>query len=191
MRDDSTVVVPSSAPRSGSVLLSKIGHFGLKTLGWGFTGEFADVKKMIVIVAPHTSNWDWVLGIFFKWAISVRFSYFIKRSLFFWPFSLVLRGTGGIPVNRDNPQGLLDDTAIYFQEMDKLYLAIAPEGTRKAVTRWKTGFLRIAYATGVPVVPIALDHQTRQIIVCPPLPLSGDMEQDLDSAKHVFRAYTP
>ena len=132
MRDNPTVVVPSSAPRSGSVLLSKIGRFGLKTLGWSFSGEFADVKKMIVIVAPHSSNWDCVLGIFFKWSISVRFSYFIKQSLFFWPLSLVLRSTGGIPVDRENPQGLLDDTAMYFREADKLYLAITPEGTRKA-----------------------------------------------------------
>lgn len=181
--------VPPSAPRGGSGLLAWFGRLGLRILKWRLTGSFVDKKKLIVVVAPHTSNWDWIIGVCALWALRLKFSYFVKDSLFFWPLGLLMRGTGGIPVNRSNPEGVLEEVTSAFRSADKLYFAITPEGTRKEVSRWKSGFLRIAYATELPVVPALINIRKREVQVFEPLELDGDIDADLDRVQAFFSSH--
>lgn len=100
-----------------------------------------------------------------------------------------MRSTGGIPVDRNNPEGITDQLVRAFDEADQLYFAITPEGTRGDVSRWKSGFLRIAYAAEIPVVPVRLDYKKREIAILPPLALSEDIDADLRSVKAAYNIF--
>ena len=154
-------------------------------MGWQVKGEFTNARKLIAIVAPHSSNWDWIIGVCALWGLELRFSYLIKDAAFVWPLSILLRRTGGIAIDRSRPGGTVDQLANEFNKSDQLYYAITPEGTRKEVKKWKTGFLRVAYKAKVPVVPVSIDYSKKQIIVPEPLILSEDVEQDMQ----IIRAY--
>lgn len=179
--------VPESAPRAGSTLLAKLGLAGLRVLGWQLSGAFANEKKLIVVVAPHRSNWDWIVGVCALWALRLKFSYFIKDSVMIWPLSLIVRQTGGIPVDRNNPDGVITQIAEAFKNTEKLYFAITPEGTRKEVSRWKSGFLRIAYTAELPVVPAFIDYTNKTIHVYPPFELSGNVEDDMSLVQDSYK----
>lgn len=183
------VTIPPSAPRGGSARLAKLGVWGLRRLGWEVKGEFLNVPKVIAVVAPHSSNWDWVIGVFALWALRLKFSYLIKDAAFIWPISVILRRTGGIPIDRSNPIGIVEQVVDEFNKADKLYYAITPEGTRKAVSRWKNGFLRIAYRADVPVVPVSFDYSRKEIMVSSPAVLTGDIDQDLESIQSYFSQF--
>lgn len=178
--------ISANAPRGWSLPQSRFGQFWLRIFNWKLLGEFPNEKKIIVIVAPHTSNWDWIVGVLTIWALRLKFSYLIKASLFFWPLGAVIRGTGGIAVDRGNPEGVTEKLVRTFKETDKLYFAITPEGTRGEVSRWKSGFLRVAYAAEVPVVPVRLDYLRREITIHSPAVLSGDIDKDLTTVRAVY-----
>ena len=132
--------------------------------GWTFGGQIPDIPRAVVIVAPHTSNWDFVIGAAAMLGIGLRARFLGKHTLFKGPLGIMMRWMGGIPVDRSQPgAAVIEETARLFDAEDQLMLAIAPEGTRREVERWKTGFHRIARAAGVPVVPVALDWGRRQI----------------------------
>jgi len=183
------VAIPECAPRAGSALLAWIGRCGLHFVGWRVTGKLPEAEKLIVVAAPHRSNWDWVIGVCGLWAMRLKFSYFIKDTAMIWPLSILIRGTGGIPIDRSNPKGLIDQIIQAFRRPGKLYFAITPEGTRKEGARWKTGFLRIAYATDVPVVPMVIDYQAKEFSLHTPFELSDDIETDLDTVLNFYKPY--
>lgn len=173
------VVIPESSPRNRNKFLARVGRWGLKCLGWKVKGAFVDERKVMVIVAPHSSNWDWIIGVCALWSLELRFSYLIKDAVFIWPLSILIRRTGGIPLDRSQPGDIVDQIAGEFDKADQLYYAITPEGTRKEVKNWKTGFLRVAYKTRVPVIPAVIDYAKKEILVPPPLSLVGDIEADM------------
>ncbi|MFH6954334.1 lysophospholipid acyltransferase family protein [Pseudoalteromonas sp. XMcav1-K] len=178
--------VPNSIPRTNSQLGRFIGRNFLKLFGWRVSGAFPDQSKFVAAVAPHTSNWDFIIAIAVKLSLGIEIKFLGKHTIFFWPLGVLLKKWGGIAVERSSKHGLVAQVADVFHQQDKLILGIAPEGTRKHIDEWKTGFLHIAYAANVPVVPMALDFRTKEFIVMPPVTLSGDIEADLALIKHQF-----
>lgn len=182
--------IPPSAPRRAHPVLAWIGVQGLRLLGWKISGGFVDQPKLIAVVAPHSSNWDWIIGVCGLWALELRFCYLIKKQAMIWPVSLIIKHTGGIPIDRARPIGVVEQLVNEFHASEKLWYAITPEGTRKSVSRWKNGFLRVAYDAGVPIVPVSIDYPSRQINVGEPFELSADIDMDLDSIRKYFEPFT-
>ena len=172
--------VPPAIPRRGWRSGLALGRLILKIARWGFHGEIPNISKGVIIVAPHTSNWDFVIGAAGMLALDLELRYLGKHTLFEGPLGFMFRGLGGIPVDRSHPgSGVVEEMAARFEEEEKLLLALAPEGTRRAVDRWKTGFHRIARAAGVPIVAVTLDYGTRTIRFGPLVTPSDDLEGDL------------
>ncbi len=156
-----------------------LGHAYLRMGGWRIEGAFPAVPKCIVIVAPHTSNWDFTLGVAVVFAVGLRVSWLGKHTLFKAPFKGFLRRLGGIPVNRAVSHGVVGECVRAFEAAPTLMLALAPEGTRKGVSRWKTGFYLIAAKAGVPILPVGFDYREHVVRLMPMFHPSGNLEQDL------------
>ncbi len=174
-------------PRRGNFLTKALGRTALRLWGWSMQGDLPNLRKAVVIVVPHTSNWDFPVGLAGMYAIGVRFSFFGKSSLFRGAAGPVMEWLGGIPVDRSAPAGVVDQIVERIDASDHLLLAMSPEGTRSQVDRWKTGFYHIALKAGVPIVPIAFDWNTRVISFGDPLMPSGDMDADIDQLTSFFK----
>ena len=148
-------------------------------LGWRFEGELPNVRKGVIIVAPHTSNWDWVVGIAGKLALGLDANWLGKHTIFRGPLGALMGWLGGIPVDRTSSHDVVAQCVTQFNARERMMLGLAPEGTRKAVTRWKTGFYHIARGADVPIVPVSFDWTRKAITIGPPLVPSGDMDADL------------
>jgi len=135
--------------------------------------------KGIIVVYPHTSNWDFPLGYLTRLSMGLPLSWVGKDSLFRWPIGGLLRRMNGIPVNRRERTGLIVQLQREFDRRDWMWLAIAPEGTRSHVPHWKSGFYRLAMAAGVPVGLAFIDYRTRTVGLREYVTLSGNPEQDM------------
>lgn len=175
--------IPPSVPRRGGPLSRALGALALKAMGWRVTGNLPDLPKFVIVVAPHTSNWDFVVGIVLKIGLGLRASFLGKRTLFWWPLGAWLRYMGGIPVDRSQPGGVVEGVVAQFRARAQLVLAVTPSGTRRRGAPWKTGFYNIAFGAGVPVVPVAFDYASRTAALEPPLVMSGDAEADMAAVK--------
>lgn len=171
-------------PMRGNRFSRWVGRLGLRVLGgWKIVGQMPDIKKAIVPAAPHTSNWDFFVGIFAMLALGLRISFLGKHQIFVFPVRRILIWLGGIPVNRASSQGVVGDITVAFAERDSLILALSPEGTRKKVENWRTGFLYMARDAKVPVVPVALDFAKREIRIGQAIEISDDIEAGLAAVK--------
>jgi len=179
-----------SVPRRGNRLTRALGRSALAALGWRFDVALPDAAKFVIVVAPHTSAWDFVIGILATVALGLRASWIGKDTLFRWPFRGVMSWLGGIPVDRSTRQGVVDAMVERFRSRAHLVLGIAPEGTRGMAARWKTGFYHIARGAGVPVVPCYLDYARKVIGTGPPLQPSGDLAVDLPLIQSVYSGVT-
>ncbi|HJV49339.1 MAG TPA: lysophospholipid acyltransferase family protein [Geothrix sp.] len=159
----------------------------LRLSGWRVEGAFPEATKCVAIVAPHTSNWDFPLGVALVFAIELRVSWLGKHSLFKAPFRGFLRWLGGIPVDRRASHGVVEACVKTFEAAPGLILGLAPEGTRKGVSRWRTGFYQIAVGAGVPILPVAFDFAEHVIRLMPPFTPSGSLDQDLPLLQAPFR----
>jgi 1-acyl-sn-glycerol-3-phosphate acyltransferase len=135
----------------------------LKILGWTIHADYPDAEKYVLIAAPHTSNWDFPLGIVAARAISLDVHWMGKHTLFRWPFGWFFRAIGGTPVHRDQASNMIRQMADLFDCSEQLILALAPEGTRNKTDHWRTGFYHIARAANVPIVMAYLDHGQKQV----------------------------
>ncbi len=186
--------LPPLVPRQGGALSAGIGRLAMRLSGWRFQGPFADVGRAVLIVAPHTSNWDFPVGLMAKFAMRLGVHWMGKHTIFRWGLGHVWRPLGGIAVDRRAPQGVVTGVLEQFKQRERLLLGIAPEGTRKYVAQWKSGFYRIALAAGVPILPIAFDYRRRLVIFFPLFHPTGDYEADLAQLKRHFTrdmAYRP
>jgi 1-acyl-sn-glycerol-3-phosphate acyltransferase len=156
-------------------------------MGWRFEGEVPDLPRCVLIVAPHTSNWDFPVGLAAKLALGLRGSWLGKHTIFRGPVGPVFRWMDGIPVDRNAPGGIIEGVVERFRSSPRMLLALAPEGTRRRVPDWKRGFYRIAEAAGAAILPVAFDWSTRCIRFFPPLVPSGDYPADLARLKAHFR----
>lgn len=158
----------------------------LKLRGWEFVGEVPSAPKFIVIGAPHTTNWDFVLYLAAvrHWKMKPR--YLGKHTLFEGPFGWLFRKWGGIPVDRRQAGGVIGQVSEEFEATEEIALVIAPEGTRKAASEWKSGFLAIAEATGAPIVPAGVDYQRKRIILGAPIRHDGVVGDTMDRVRSFY-----
>jgi 1-acyl-sn-glycerol-3-phosphate acyltransferase len=167
-----------SVPVRRSTLARALGRGVLALLGWRVEGEVPDLPRFVIAVAPHTSNWDFVVGAAAMFALDLRLTFLGKHTLFVGPFAGVLRWMGGVPVDRGSPHGVVGDALAAFARSPQLVMAIAPEGTRTRVERFRTGFLHIARGARVPVVLAALDYRARCVRIGPTLDIGPDIEAE-------------
>lgn len=149
-----------------------------------------DLGQCIYVVAPHTSNWDFVIGVFARSIARLSHVNFLgKSSLFKPPYGWIFRGLGGYPVDRSKNNKLVPQVVNYFRTVPGFSLAITPEGTRRKVERWRTGFYHIAHQAGVPLVLTAFDYPTRRVIFHAPFTTTGDQDADIAYMMGVFRQF--
>lgn len=146
------------------------------------------MPKLLAIVAPHTSNWDFPVGILAVFAIGFHARYLAKHTLFNPGIGWLMRWLGGIPVNREAPQGLVAQAVEVIEREPAIFLVVTPQGTRKG-TEWKSGFYRIAHAAGIPIFPIIFDGPARRIRFLPAFTPSGDYEADLPKLMAFYEGF--
>jgi len=168
-------------------MLSRLSLWILKKLGWKVHVEYPDVKKYVVIAAPHTSNWDFPLGILAAKAVNLDIYWMGKHALFRWPWGWFFRALGGMPVFREQSLNLSQEMTKLFAGSERLVLALAPEGTRKKTDHWKTGFYYIARAAHVPIVLGYLDHGHKQVGIGGAFYPGNDIEADFNLIRQFYK----
>jgi len=158
-------------------------------IGWKIRGHYTN-QKCIIIVAPHTSNWDFVLGAVVRSIIRMNANFLGKKELFKFPLGNYLRYIGGHPVDRTTSHNMVDSIVDIYNKEDHFALAIAPEGTRKYVPKWKTGFYHIAKKAQVPIVMVGFDYELKIVEFREPFYPSDNMEKDMEEIMSYFRGFT-
>ncbi len=161
----------------------------LKLFGWSVEITVPDYPKCIICVAPHTSNWDFVLGKLAYASVGRHAGFLMKEAWFFFPLGLIFKAIGGIPVPRRRGSSLVDEVAARFDSSERLAVAITPEGTRSRTSQWRTGFLRIAVKANVPVVLGVIDFPTKRIMIKNEFTPTTDIEVDMKAIKAFYRPY--
>jgi 1-acyl-sn-glycerol-3-phosphate acyltransferase len=162
-----------------SGLLCGLSKFYLKITGWRRVGRLPDIPRCVMIAAPHTSNWDAPIALAIVFAFRFKANWLVKHTAFRWPFQGVLRWLGAIPIDRTKSTDVVTQMVEELKKRAELVLLIAPEGTRKKVTRWKTGFYHIACGAGVPLVLAFLDYARKEGGLGPVIQPTGDLEADM------------
>lgn len=163
----------------------------LKRMGWKIKGGFdKDIRRSVLVIAPHTSNWDFIIGrlVFNVLALNVRF--LIKKEAFVFPLGPWLRRWGGIPVDRHKKTKLVDQVAAHFKDGGEMIIAITPEGTRSRVKHWKKGFYYIAKKADVPIVLGYLDYDKKEVGLGPVIKPGGDYQQHAQIMKNFYQKIT-
>jgi 1-acyl-sn-glycerol-3-phosphate acyltransferase len=171
--------VGASVPRSGGMIGKAVGQLTLTLLGWRVEGDVPDHPRMVAIVAPHTSNWDFPVGLATRYALRLDASWLGKHTLFRAPFGWIMRRWGGIPVDRSSAHDVVTQIIDAFNSRPTVFLVITPEGTRKQVDRWKTGFWHIAKGAGVPILPIVFDWGSRVVHILPAFMPRDNVDADV------------
>lgn len=187
--DDVLLPLPPSAPRVKPNAFTRwLGRTVLRLGGWRMEGAFPDLPKLVLIGAPHSSNWDGVWALGAKLGLGVDVRILGKHSLLAVPLlGPVLRRMGIVPVDRSAAHGVVEQSVALIRRHAKFWYGLAPEGTRKPVERWKTGFWKIAKAAGVPILP-AYFHYGRRILGIGPLFHPGeDMAADIARIQAWYR----
>lgn len=163
----------------------------LKWLGWRVDITTPDYDKCIICVAPHTTNWDFVLCELAYSSVGRKAGFLMKKSWFFFPLNLIFKAMGGIPVERKSKKVSLTQVIIEkFKEAKRMVIAITPEGTRSRVTDWHTGFLRIAKEAKLPIVLGVIDGGTKTLLLQKVFIPSEDIEADMRAIKDYYSAFT-
>jgi 1-acyl-sn-glycerol-3-phosphate acyltransferase len=155
--------------------------------GWKFEGGMPPIEKYIIIVAPHTSNWDFMIGLCARSILRFDAKYLGKKELFRFPFGALFRWLGGVPVDRSRNVNMVDAVTDLFNSRKKFIVAIAPEGTRKYVPQWKTGFYFIALKAKVPILMTAFDYRKKTVFISKPFYPTGNLTDDM---KVIFNFYS-
>lgn len=189
MGRDILIPLPPSAPRAGHGFGRWLGRTVLRLGGWKVVGEFPDQPKLMIIAAPHSSGWDAVWGLAAKLALGVEIQFMAKAELFRGPLGWLLRGLGIFPVDRAAPRGIVGEVAAKYRESERLWLGVAPEGTRRRVERWKSGFWRIAREAGVPVLCAYFHYPEKTIGIGAVFELSENLDADMARIRAWYRPW--
>ncbi|KIO36952.1 MULTISPECIES: lysophospholipid acyltransferase family protein [unclassified Shewanella] len=160
----------------------------LKLSGWTIDGRLPEAPQYIAIVGPHTSNWDFIIGVLARGALGQKIHFLGKHQLFIPPWGWLFRAIGGTPVDRRKSNNLVDAVAQLFQQDPQFKLALAPEGTRSPVTRWKTGFYHIASKAQVPIVTVALDFAGKRVVIPEAISVTGDIDKEMPQILDFYRS---
>jgi 1-acyl-sn-glycerol-3-phosphate acyltransferase len=178
-------------PKTNSIIKKVIGRFMLWCYRWHVEGEVLNAKKFMVILAPHTSYWDFLTNMGTMLALGVRNRWFVADAFCWWPLGNIMRWLGGIPIDRSCPQDLVNLTIGKFEDHDELILALYPEGTTFKAEKWKTGFWHIARGAGIPIQFLAVDYKIRASVFGPVIQPTDDIEADMKIIQTYFRDVTP
>jgi 1-acyl-sn-glycerol-3-phosphate acyltransferase len=169
-----------------------LGVLILKVLGWKAVGKRPDAPKIVVVVAPHTSYWDLPMIVFVSWYFKNTGVWFGKAEIFDWPvLGFLFKKVGGLPVYRDRHQGLVDQIVDAFDKHDEILFALTPEGTRKKMPYWKSGFYRVALRAKVPISLGYLDFKKKEVGYGPMFHPTGDPEKDMQVIRDFYATITP
>lgn len=169
-----------NVPRRHGNLAKKISRAFLNATGWKIVGEIPNVKKCVLLAVPHTSNYDGVFAIPTLLALDVDIKLMGKKQLFQVPILAgFLRWAGVIAIDREKKGSTLQASIDRFAQEDKLFLGLAPEGTRDYTDSWKTGFYHLAMGANVPILPVAMDYKTKEVRFMPLFYPTGDIDADL------------
>lgn len=161
--------------------------FIFKLFGWKIQGDFPDAKKYIVIVAPHTCTEDFFIGIAVRSIKGIHAKFLGKKELFKPPFGFIIRWFGGYPVDRSKHSNLVDAVVDLFEKQDQFVIGIAPEGTRKYVKEWKSGFYYMALKAKVPIVMAAFHFPEKTVYLEKPFYPSGNIDADKKILEAFFK----
>ena len=181
--------LPAAAPRQGNALTRAFGRAILRLGGWRIEGEFPDLARFVIIVAPHSSAWDAVWGIAGMLAMGVRITFMAKAEAFRGPLGWLLRGIGGVPVDREKAHGAVEQASARLRAATSTWFLLAPEGTRRRVERWKSGFWHIARSAQVPVMLAAFHYPEKTMILGPLMTLGPDADADMARLREWYRPF--
>tara|TARA_Y100001954_G_scaffold63527_1_gene69166 strand:+ start:53 stop:646 length:594 start_codon:yes stop_codon:yes gene_type:complete len=182
-------IVPNIYKAKRSVILHLIAKTFLNLTGWKIVGKLPNEKRIVVVCAPHTSNWDFIFGMILVLAIDIKVKFLAKKSIFVPIFKILLNKLGGIPVDRDNPELLVQKIADYSKNNEGVLIAVTPEGTRKKVMKWKTGFLRIAKISDSIILPLGIDYPSKTFTLEKVFNPTGENEKDIVALKFILKNY--
>jgi len=180
---------PPNMPQLGPSLAASMCRWIYTRCGWRIAGEVPNVAKLVAIVAPHSTNWDVIWGLLFKIGLRLDIRFIGKREAFFWPVGPLLRGFGGIPVDRSASHGLVEEMRVLFESSERCWLALAPEGTRKKVHKWKTGFWHIAREARVPILLAYFHYPEKTIGFGPLFYPTDDVAADMARIREFYRPW--
>jgi 1-acyl-sn-glycerol-3-phosphate acyltransferase len=158
--------------------------------GWKIVGPIPTIPKYLIVVAPHTSNWDFLVGVLFRrYTKGFDPKYLAKKELFVWPLGYLFRGLGGFPVERSANTNFVDSLVNVYNNEEKFVTTITPEGTRSYNPKWKTGFYHVAKNANVPIVRVAFDFGQMQVVFSEPYTITKDVDDTIAEFKQYFSHY--
>ncbi|WP_455531243.1 1-acyl-sn-glycerol-3-phosphate acyltransferase [Segatella salivae] len=160
-----------------------------KKLGWTKCVTVAHPDKFIICLAPHTSNWDFIIGQLYAQAEGFKINFLMKREWFFWPLGVIFRSLGGIPVWRSKHTSMTENLAETAKTKDSFKLCITPEGTRSPNTEWKKGFYFIALKAEIPILLYGVDYEKKKIVCTDSFTPSGNIDEDMPKIKSYFKDF--
>jgi 1-acyl-sn-glycerol-3-phosphate acyltransferase len=161
------------------------------TIGWRFDGDVVLPKKVLIVAAPHTSNWDFPFALAVGAYYRLKVNFIGKDSMFRWPFGGLIRWLGGIPVDRSQRKDAVGAMVAAFAARTEMHLIIAPEGTRSAVDQWKSGFYHIAVGAGVPIAFAYLDYPTKRGGIAELFYPTGNYDTDIQHIRGFYKNIIP
>ncbi len=162
----------------------------INVFNWKIKGGIPDgIKKAVIIVAPHTSLWDFVIGLIAFWYLQANVKFMIKSEAFTWPFGYFMRKLGGVPVKRGKPAHLLIQILRMYQDNEEFFTVITPEGTRALVENWKKGFYQIAIKTKVPIILAFIDYKEKKGGLGPVFYPTGNFEKDIVEIEKFYKPF--
>lgn len=179
-------VLPPQAPQVRSAWRRAFGVLMMRLTGWRIVGNAPDLPKFVLIVAPHTSNWDFFYGALSYFALQLDAVWLVKDSAIKGPLGALARHFGAAPIDRSNAGNVVQAYVKEFAGRERMMLIVTPEGTRKKVPEWKRGFYHIAQGANVPIVPVAFDFRSRHIVFNPPFYPTGDLQGDVAKIKALY-----
>lgn len=192
-----TSLIPPVGPevhRRGNFITKALAALALLLTGWRFEGRLPNLRKFVIIVAPHTSNWDFPTGVMAMYALGLRGTFLGKDSLFKPPLGWLMRWLGGMPVDRSSTNNVVDQSVAYIANSDRMIFVLSPEGTRKRIENWRSGFYWVAVGARVPIVPVAFDFSRKRFMIFPPQTMTGEVHADMAHLRSFFQssmAYRP
>ena len=179
---------PPRAPQVNSRWRRILGILVMRLVGWRIVGNLPDIPKFVLIVAPHTSNWDFFFGSLAYFVLRMETVWLVKDSAIRGPSGALARYFGAAPIDRAHAGHVVQAYISEFEKRDRIILTITPEGTRKKVREWKRGFYYVATGAHVPIVPVAIDFRTKHVVINHPFQPTGDIDADLPRIKQYYSA---
>ena len=168
-----------------------LSRFIFRLNGWKVIGSCDLPNKCLIVAAPHTSNWDFFIGMCYAYIVGIKPNYLVKSELFIPFLSYLLRWNGAIPVYRKSKNKMVEQVVDMFKKHRFFQLGISPEGTRSKVDRWKTGFYHIALLSKVPILLLSMDYNKKEIGIITQFRVTGSFNKDMAFIESQYQNIAP